>query len=670
MGGGKNDGHMHRSSQLVSILCPFFLTGWAFAYLTGREVRKPPDYFSFLPPRAGITYRDPVFGSEIKRITNALLQPNAGDLGNLAFIINEYSTMSPFNGDNSRLLLMHQSYFALYDGSGNFIKDLPFEVNATSEPRWSRTDADVFYYVKGNQLKQYKTSTDSISLVRTFREYSAIHGSGESDICFDGDHLVLVGDNKEIFVYEISSDQKGPVLNREGLGGFDQLYITPNDNVLVGWYAVGKGRFQGIELYDRNMNFLRQVAPTIGHMDVTRDINGQEVLIWANAADPAPICSNGVVKINLSDGQQTCLLSLDWSLAFHVSAPDGNGWCVVTTYAPSDPDPISNWPLYTNEILQLKLDGSEVRRLAHHRSRPFNGYNYTPRTSLSRDGSRLVYSSNYGLQSILGLLTEYSDVYLMAVRLEENESGVAYNCVWYRNDYPGHSDGSAFLALEAGAYASFTFVGSGVTWLGYCDNWCGIAHVYVDGIYQASVDTFAHSPQIQFPLFSIRDLPPQAHRLVIQVAGTHSSQSGGAWVWIDAFDVIFADSGVSRFEQTSEAINYASCPWYRLESTLYSGGAALLAMQPGALAAFTFRGTGARWIGLRDEWSGTALVYVDGTLQAEIDTYSPVPETQAEIYVVSGLHPGRHTLIIAVTGKKNPNSSNSWVWVDAFEPLP
>jgi hypothetical protein len=60
----------------------------------------------------------------------------------------------------------------------------------------------------------------------------------------------------------------------------------------------------------------------------------------------------------------------------------------------------------------VKLDGSEVRRLAHHRSRPFDSYNYTPRASASRDGSRLIFGSNFGLY---GPSTLYTDVYLMVL---------------------------------------------------------------------------------------------------------------------------------------------------------------------------------------------------------------------------------------------------------------
>ena len=63
----------------------------------------------------------------------------------------------------------------------------------------------------------------------------------------------------------------------------------------------------------------------------------------------------------------------------------------------------------------MRLDGSEVGRLAHSRSRPLNGYYYMPRATVSRDGRRLVYSSNHGLPAILGYPPSYSDVYLVDV---------------------------------------------------------------------------------------------------------------------------------------------------------------------------------------------------------------------------------------------------------------
>jgi hypothetical protein len=645
----------------------------ALAYLQDSGAHAPPGYFTGLPPEAGGGYIDPIFGTSVKRVSNALATADSAFTGrNLTFVMTEYSTMSPFNQDNSRLLLLHQSYFALYDGTGNYLRDLPLEIHSRTEPRWSRRDPNVLYYINGHQLKAYDVATGAVSVVRTFTEYAIVYGGGESDICFDGDHFVLVGDSKDIFVYEISTDTKGPVLDTTGRGGFDNVYLTPDDNVLVSWFAGGASRYQGIELYDRNMRFLRQVYRAIGHMDVTRDITGEEVLLLVNAGDPHPPadCQNAIVKIRLSDARSTCLISFDWSLAQHVSAPDGNGWFFVTTYSPADLVPLVTWPPYANEILQIRLDGSEVRRLAHHRSRPFDTYNYTPRAAVSRDGSRLVYSSNWGLQAILGNPIGYTDVYLLAVRVEENDPSVRYTCDWFPNYIALHSAGSAVLAMQPRAQAMFSFAGTGVTWIGYRDEWSGLANVYVDGELRAIVDTFASPAQAQTALFSATDLAAGSHTLVVEVAGQRNASSAGSWVWVDAFDVVSGGAETVRSEQDSPAIWY-SCDWFPSRLSIHSGSRAVLAMMAGAQAIFPFAGTGVTWIGYRDQWSGIAQVYVDGILRDEVDGYTaPDFEAQAVMATVSGLPPGEHVLVVEVTGRKNPASSGTWVWVDAFEILP
>src|SRR5262245_36050534 len=173
----------------------------ALAYVTDSSLRVPPDYATFLPPVLGGSYTDPVFGTPVKRISDARNTPDdAGGSGTLTFVTDEYSTMTPFNSDSTRLVLQHESYFGLHDGEGNFIKNLPFEINASAEPRWSRREPTLLYYLAGNQLKQHDVSTEVTTVVHTFSEYSRIRGNGESDICFDGDHFVLAGDGREVFV--------------------------------------------------------------------------------------------------------------------------------------------------------------------------------------------------------------------------------------------------------------------------------------------------------------------------------------------------------------------------------------------------------------------------------------------------------------------------------------
>lgn len=707
----------------------------AHAYLTDGQVHTPPDYYSFKPPAVGGTYTDPVFGTEIVRMSDGLATPDQADGGRVTYAMNEYATMSAINDDGSWIILQHDSYFALYDGQGRYVRDLPLAVYAGSEPRWSRKDPNVFYFVNGNTLKRHDVSSGSTSVVRTFSEYGSISGKGESDICFDGDHLVLSGDNHHIFVYEISSDTKGPVLETGGRG-FDSLYITPDDNVTVSWLQRGTSRYNGIELFDRNMQFQRQVSPVGGHMDVTRDTDGSEVLVWTNSADPAPICNNGIVKIRLSDAKQTCLLELSWSLAVHVSCSDGDGSCIVGTYAPSDPSPGGDWPAYTNELLQVMLDGSEVRRLAHHRSRRMNGYNYTPRASVNRDGTRMVFASNFGLQEQSGYPTEYSDAYLVELastglgggdgggsdggsggdggtggddggtdggdggdgggatggtRSEETSSAVTLTGNWYDNVRDVHSGGTAKLAMDAGSRAKFTFQGTGARWLGYRDAWAGIARVYVDGQQVATVDTYSAQGQAQAVLHEVTGLPSGSHTLEVEVTQQAGSSSSGAWVWVDAFEALDSGSGGGDdgsggdggsdggddgsggggstpvwLDETAPRLHYEGL-WFPNSMSAHRNGGAVLAMDRGSSVRVPFHGTGIRWVGYRDEWSGIARVYLDGKLVKRVDTYASPAKARQTLFSIQGLPAGKHSLRIVVTGKHSRRSSGSWIWIDGFE---
>jgi hypothetical protein len=76
-----------------------------------------------------------------------------------------------------------------------------------------------------------------------------------------------------------------------------------------------------------------------------------------------------------------------------------------------------------------------------------------------------------------------------------------------------------------------------VTWIGYKDQWSGIAHVFVDGVEQSSVDTFASPAVPQAANYTVTNLARGLHTLTIQVTGTMDASSAEAWVWVDAFSV-------------------------------------------------------------------------------------------------------------------------------------
>ena len=124
-----------------------------------------------------------------------------------------------------------------------------------------------------------------------------------------------------------------------------------------------------------------------------------------------------------------------------------------------------------------------------------------------------------------------------------------------------------------------------------------------------------------------------------------------------------------RIEQDSPAVERTGS-WFPNGGAFNSGGSATLAMDQGSALTLTFTGSAVKWIGFRDSWSGIAEVYLDGVLQATIDTFSEYTQAAAVLYTASGLNSGTHKLTIVATGRKAATAGGAWVWVDAFDVLP
>lgn len=124
-----------------------------------------------------------------------------------------------------------------------------------------------------------------------------------------------------------------------------------------------------------------------------------------------------------------------------------------------------------------------------------------------------------------------------AGRTEQNSPAVSYTGTWYLNSNPAQSGGTAVLATDAGSRASITFTGTGIRWVAYRDPWSGIANVYLDGALAATVDNYVANDFAQSDGFTIIGLASGTHTLSIEVTGTHSANSRGSWIWVDAFDV-------------------------------------------------------------------------------------------------------------------------------------
>jgi uncharacterized protein (TIGR03437 family) len=112
-----------------------------------------------------------------------------------------------------------------------------------------------------------------------------------------------------------------------------------------------------------------------------------------------------------------------------------------------------------------------------------------------------------------------------------------YNGEWFTTVGAEFSGGSVNSTTSPGAGVNFTFNGTAVTWIGYRDQWSGLAQVYIDGALQTTVDTYLSPSQAQTPTWSVSALTPGDHVLAIVATGTNDAASGGAWVWVNGFEV-------------------------------------------------------------------------------------------------------------------------------------
>jgi len=257
---------------------------------------------------------------------------------------------------------------------------------------------------------------------------------------------------------------------------------------------------------------------------------------------------------------------------------------------------------------------------------------------------------------------------VVGTRIEETGAAVTATGGWTAAD-PDHawSGGAALGSSTPGARATVTFTGNTVSLIGLRGPRTGIARVYLDGSFHATVDTFASS-EAQAVIFTETNLAQGTHELVIEVTGLKNSSAADHHIVVDAFDVR------TLVEEVDPAVTYSGT-WtpqnfdeaWSGTSPNYGSGSATRSLTAGARAELRFVGTGAKWIGYRGPVAGIARVYIDGVLAGEVDAYAPVKQVQAELFSAAGLAAGPHTMTIEVTGSRNAAAGNAIIVVDAFD---
>jgi hypothetical protein len=103
------------------------------------------------------------------------------------------------------------------------------------------------------------------------------------------------------------------------------------------------------------------------------------------------------------------------------------------------------------------------------------------------------------------------------------------------------------------------------------------------------------------------------------------------------------------YNEQNAVIAYSGT-WYLASAPTYIGGKAKYATAAGASATASINGSRVGWLGRTGPTSGTAKVYLDGTLKATINLYSATTGIRKLLFTQSWAAVGNHKLKIVVSG--------------------
>jgi hypothetical protein len=400
-----------------------------FDYSKGLSDKPYPFNIPELPT-TGNSYKEPVFGTDITRITDI---KHGNPLTKAKGVTNEYARMDPINADDSLLVLQSSSSkWFLYD-----LKTLTFKETILGqgryEPRWHATDPNILFFT--NDRKFYKYHVDSKRkevLYDAGKDYPTatwLTGKGEGDSSADSRFwafMVIHYDKTEkknrTPDWIVFDAEKRQVVSRySDIPGNQATGANTVTMSMSGQYVLVETN--PTQVFNRDWTNGRDLPGRYGHGDLALTKDGRDVFVAQNTK------KDHITMVYLDTLEEVKVMYIPFKppgteggvtyKGFHVSGNslETPGWVLVSTYGRADqPGYWSDGSLF---LLELKENGRHFR-IAHTNARTSKGgkdYWSEAFATIDRKGQRVIWGSNWGMTG-----NNYSDAYM--VELPEN---------WYRD---------------------------------------------------------------------------------------------------------------------------------------------------------------------------------------------------------------------------------------------
>lgn len=347
-------------------------------------------------PVRGQRFTEPTYGTCMVRATDHLADKAAD------FTRNDYSRRQAFNIDNSKFIVnTHDGSWWLYNANTYaFIKDLA-PLGGDAEAQWHPGNPDLLYYLPNNGglvVNELNVVTDQSRVVGDFHNRLPWPGAAhvwtksEGSPSADGRYWAFMVEDSNFaelgfIVWDLTTDTI--VSSYTTSDRPDHLSMSPTGNyVVVSWN-------DAVTVFDRNFTNPRLVNPKGEHSDIALDANGDDVYVSVDYD-----ANDGAIYMrNLRTGVRTDLFPtyLDGGAsAFHFSGKAFNkpGWVLISAFADSGPQ---EWMYGKVFIVSLNANPTIYNLVHHHEI--YNGYFTEPHASASRDFTRILFNSNWDVNS-------------------------------------------------------------------------------------------------------------------------------------------------------------------------------------------------------------------------------------------------------------------------------
>ncbi len=367
-------------------------------------------------PTKGVAFKDPNFGTCVVRATDH----NADGAG--TFTRNDYSRRQAFNADNTRFIAYaYNGNWHLYDAKTLVRLKTLNGPAADAEPQWDPTNPNTLFYIPtngGTTLLKLDTVTNTSTVAANFAgrlpwaDASRVWTKSEGSPSADGRYWCFMAETdgfaiRGVFTYDLQTQTI--VGTRSMSNRPDHVSMSASGRSCV----VSDGDVSGgIVAWDRSFSNSRKLHTKGEHSDLALGADGSDYFVFVDYATTGEL-----MMVNVDTGAKTALLPTylaGTATAYHISGKSfaKPGWVLLSTYANyGGPE---KWLHQRVMAVELKANPTIIN-LAHHRSL-YNGYWTEPHASVSRDFSRVLFTSNWGSTSDL-------DVDAFMIRLPNNLLG-------------------------------------------------------------------------------------------------------------------------------------------------------------------------------------------------------------------------------------------------------